>query len=137
MVITIYDIHHKIVPDELVYIFILLSFLQMFVSYDPFAFVVPATLDLLAGPILFIPFFCLWYFSKGIWMGLGDGKLALGIGWFLGLSGGISAIMYAFWMGAAISLILIGYQKMRMRKRLFSKDLGMKSEKHASRTVIR
>lgn len=37
-------------------------------------------------------------------MGLGDAKLALGIGWLLGLGAGATAIIYSFWLGAAVSL---------------------------------
>lgn len=57
-------------------------------------------------------------------MGLGDAKLALGLGWFLGLYEGIGATLLAFWVGAAVSvgLILCG------RLNLISKRFTMKSE---------
>lgn len=66
---------------------------------------------LLAGPALALPFFLIWLFSKGQWMGLGDPKLMLGIGWFLGPIMGLSAIILAFWIGAGYALILIALTK--------------------------
>ncbi len=103
MVITIYDSKHKIIPDPLVYTFSLVAFFFMFISPD-FSLRLPSLFHFLAGPLLALPFFLLWFFSKGKWMGLGDAKLAIGIGWTLGLSSGISAIILAFWIGAIISL---------------------------------
>ena len=44
-------------------------------------------------------------------MGLGDGKLALGIGWLLGLEHGGSAIMLSFWLGAGVALALMASQR--------------------------
>ena len=44
-------------------------------------------------------FAALWGISRGRWMGFGDTKLALGIGWLLGIAGGITAITLAFGSG--------------------------------------
>ncbi len=74
VVISVYDIRHKIIPEGLVYGFILLSFIQLFFIPNV------GIIDWLAGPIFFLPFAMLWFFSKGQWMGFGDAKLALGIG---------------------------------------------------------
>jgi leader peptidase (prepilin peptidase) / N-methyltransferase len=109
IVITVYDVRHQIIPDGLVFAlaFIALAW-HIFV-----AFALHADLSgwyLLAGPILFCPFWFLWFISKGEWIGLGDGKLALAIGWIAGLSGGVSAIVLGFWIGAvaSIGIIMIG-----------------------------
>ena len=69
-------------------------------------------MSLFAGVLLFLPFYILWKVSDGRWLGLGDGKLALGIGWFLGLSLGGTAIMLAFWIGAVVSVGFIVIQKL-------------------------
>ena len=107
IVILIYDIRHKIIPDGLVYAFIVLSFLGLFANFHTFKIVTPTLLELLAGPVFFLPCFFMWFFSKGTWMGLGDAKLATGIGWMLGFTKGFSAIVISFWSGAIVGLFLI------------------------------
>jgi prepilin signal peptidase PulO-like enzyme (type II secretory pathway) len=93
--------------------------------------------DILAGVIFFVPFYLLWRFSHGRWIGLGDGKLAIGIGTFLGLSLGFAAIIIGFWAGAIFGLLYIGLQRVscsawfsRTRLGLFfmKNSLTMKSE---------
>lgn len=104
LVITIYDIKHKIIPDSLVYTFAVVALARLFISPE-LTLMLPSLSDALAGPILALPFALMWLLSKGAWMGLGDAKLVLGIGWVLGLMPGISAIVLAFWIGAIFSLI--------------------------------
>lgn len=123
-VITVYDIKHKIIPDSFVYAFAMLGIIKLATLY--FAGLSISAWDLLAGPILFLPFFLLWYFSKGQWIGLGDGKLALGIGWLLGLSSGGAAIILGVWIGAAVSIIMLIFYKIKLFKA--RNLLTMKSE---------
>ena len=105
IVIAVYDLRHKIIPDGIVYAFAALSFLQLF--FTPETFVVPGLWALLAGPLMAAPFFLLWLVSRGTWMGLGDAKLALGIGWLLGPVFGTSAIILSFWLGAIVGIALL------------------------------
>jgi prepilin signal peptidase PulO-like enzyme (type II secretory pathway) len=109
VVITVYDYHTKLIPNEFSYTLAGFAFLNMFVQSGSVH--LPTVWQFLAGPLLFLPFYFLWRISDGRWLGLGDGKLALGIGWFLGFSSGGTAIMLAFWIGAGVSLLLIGWQK--------------------------
>ncbi len=109
VVITVYDFKTKLIPNEFSYTLAGVSFVGLFVTEA--GFVLPTLWQVLAGPLLFLPFYSLWKISDGRWLGLGDGKLALGIGWFLGLSEGATAILVSFWVGAAVSLLLIGFQK--------------------------
>jgi len=112
IVIAVYDIRHTIIPDGLVYTFAAVSFIQLFFNYSFYELThYPHILDLLAGPLLFLPFFLLWFVSRGRWMGFGDAKLAVGIGFLLGLKEGISALVIAFWIGAFVSLVYIMLQK--------------------------
>jgi leader peptidase (prepilin peptidase)/N-methyltransferase len=107
IVIFVYDLKHKIIPDGLSFGFAGLSFLSLFFTYD--ALVIPSVLDILAGPLLaFIPA-ALFYFSKGKWIGLGDAKLFLGVGYFLGFFGGVSAFVLSFWIGTIVGILLIAF----------------------------
>ena len=124
IVIFIYDLKHKIIPDDLVYTFASLSLLGMFFEFSTLVLSIPTLLPFFSGPILFLPFFLLWFLSGGKWIGLGDGKLALGMGWFLGLSLGASAILYSFWIGALISVALMLFFSLNSR----DKRITMKSE---------
>ncbi|MCI5108785.1 MAG: prepilin peptidase [Candidatus Pacebacteria bacterium] len=105
IVIFIYDLHTKIIPDQLSYSFAILSLILLLINGNIWIW------DILAGPILFSPFAFLWIVSKGTWMGFGDAKLAWGIGWMLGLFGGINAIVISFWIGAIVGILLIALKK--------------------------
>jgi prepilin signal peptidase PulO-like enzyme (type II secretory pathway) len=124
MVITIYDIKHKIIPDSLSYTFAVLAFISLFVgsggvtavtmNTSPY-FHIPLLINLLAGPLCALPFAFLWLVSRGTWMGLGDAKLMLGIGWTLGFVAAVSSMVLAFWIGAVISVawMLITFKKVK------------------------
>jgi len=103
LVITVYDVKHKIIPNSFVYSFAGLSILALFFGGATW-FHTPSIWALLAGPILALPFALIWLASGGTWMGLGDAKLVLGIGWLLGLNGGANAIILSFWIAAIISI---------------------------------
>ncbi len=114
VVITAYDMRHKIIPDGLVFAFILLGLIRLFATHDIHSLLgYPSILDLLAGPLLFLPFFLLWFFSKGTWMGFGDAKLALGMGFFMGFADGASSVVLGFWIGALLSLLWMGFSALR------------------------
>jgi prepilin signal peptidase PulO-like enzyme (type II secretory pathway) len=109
IVLSAYDFRHHVLPDKLVFLFASIAFVGMFLfSGDMMLFHIPEVSRFLAGIILPIPFTLLWYVSKGKWMGLGDAKLMIGIGFLLGISAGITAIFIAFWIGAIVGVVLIG-----------------------------
>jgi leader peptidase (prepilin peptidase) / N-methyltransferase len=130
LAIVVYDLKHKIIPDSFSLTFALLSgtilLLEMTtgtLGNSPVAFLssgsFPWWADIVAGPLLALPFALLWYFSKGRAMGLGDAKLAWGLGWFLGLAGGFTAVVFSFWIAFFPSLFLLLVP---------GKKFGMKSE---------
>ncbi len=103
VVIAVYDIKHKIIPDPFVYTLIVLTFVGLFIGKESW-FVLPSWGALLAGPLLALPFALIWLISKGTWMGLGDAKLVIAIGWILGLGAGANAVILAFWIAAFCSI---------------------------------
>src|SRR3989339_312717 len=113
IIIAVYDYHHQIIPNLFVWIFNGLAFLWLFNSFriSDFGFRILNWNNLLAGFILFVFFALLWGVSRGRWMGFGDAKLALGIGWLLGMAKGAAAITLAFWIGAIIGVLLIYLSK--------------------------
>ncbi|MEI7765202.1 MAG: prepilin peptidase, partial [bacterium] len=119
MVIAVYDLKHKIIPDALALVLGILSFIGLFffVNYN-FSLHFPTILELLSGVLIALPFALMWLLSKGKWMGLGDAKLAISFGWLLGISAALSGLVLAFWTGALFGIMLI----------VFSKHYGMKSE---------
>lgn len=119
LVIAIYDFRHKVIPDRLVLVFGILGFLGLF--FSGFYFYIPNLMEFFSGIFVALPFALLWLVSGGRWMGLGDAKLAVPIGWMLGLSGALSALVVAFWSGAIVGMILVIFSG-RTHK------LGMKSE---------
>ncbi len=124
VVIATYDFRHKIIPDGLAYAFAIIGLIRIFVmvpvsDIGMFSF-------LLAGPLFFLPFFLLWQISDGKWIGLGDGKLALGIGFMLGIGYGASALAFAFWIGAGVSIIAMIILRFRLKSK--AGGLTMKSE---------
>ena len=115
VVILIYDFHHKIIPDPLVYTAIALSLIYALLNLRTYELI-----DLLAGLIIFLFFAAIWLLSRGRAMGFGDAKLGLSIGLLLGAAQGLSAIILAFWIGAVYSLAYIFIKN--------DKGLTMKSE---------
>jgi len=133
VVIFVYDLHHKIIPDLFSGLFFTGAFgialLNLFEEGGASQFVYHVWAMIIIG--LF--FFALWFVSRGRWMGFGDVKLALGIGMYLGISRGLSAIAFAFWIGAGVALLRMSYSWLRARvgtKQLSSEGntLTMKSE---------
>ena len=124
LAITVYDIRHKIIPDSFSLLLAVCGGFALFLRYKfgllhnySLAFLesgsIPAWIDFFAGPFLALPFALLWLLSRGRAMGLGDAKIAWGIGWFLGLPYGISAIVLSFWIAFFPSLLLLLLPKKR------------------------
>ncbi len=136
MAILVYDLYHLIIPDELVYTFIGLSLLSPILSTEPFlsptvfanltGLVFPMLSGLAGALLLFGFFWSLWAFSGGRWMGFGDAKLVIGIGFLLyPVQESLLAVMLAFVIGAVVGVGLLAFNRL---SRYASKDLTLKTE---------
>ena len=123
--VAVYDWLHKIIPEEVVYLASVLS--ALFLLYKLGASGEIFWLDALAGVVLALPLAALTYLSGGRLMGLGDAKVMFPVGTFLGISGGLSSLILAFWLGAVFSLFFMGVGKIKALN-FGDKPLTMKSE---------
>lgn len=121
LAILLYDIKHKIIPDNWVYLFITLSVGKLILFLYINGFFTNYNINglnfwnLLAPIVLSLPFYVLWKVSDGLWIGFGDIKFIFGIGALLGLPLGLSAVTIAFWVGALVGIFMMigGNAKMR------------------------
>lgn len=124
IVIFLYDIRHKIIPQGLVYTFIVLAlvFLGIDVAGSGIGFGsgvginayfdADLILHRIVAPILVAaPLAFLWDISEGRWIGWGDIRLMVGVGAILGLVLGLSALLTAFYIGALVGITLLCTQK--------------------------
>lgn len=116
VVIFVYDVAHFIIPDVLtVALTIAAFFLQIQALSTTGWQSEPFLLDTFAAVAGGVFFLFLWVLSKGQWLGFGDVKLALPLGWLVGWELVFSFIVLSFWIGAAVSLGIIGLQMWQRR----------------------
>lgn len=131
VVITVYDLRHFIIPDELVVV--LTGLVIIYVSYQQWSVgfsLVELLYDFLASLSGAGFLFLLWFISNGRWIGFGDVKLAIPLGVLVGAPLVFSFIVLSFWVGAAISVFLIGLayiNRGKARLRFAQQQLTMKS----------
>ncbi len=131
VVITVYDLYHFIIPDSLTasltFGAALLLVYELSLSSTGFTDWYWHPLAALGGVAFF---YFLWKISGGKWLGFGDVKLAFPLGLLVGPGLVFSFVVLAFWVGAAISLAILGVGKLRGGKthlHLPGRALTMKS----------
>ena len=106
--IFIFDLKHYIIPDSFVFSGILVSLIWIIylgIEINYFISAICASLF----------FFLIWFFSKGMAMGFGDVKLAFFLGLVLGYPNIIVGIFLGFLFGAIIGLIMVIFQKKKIK----------------------
>ncbi|MFH1582248.1 MAG: prepilin peptidase [bacterium] len=101
IIIFIFDFKHYIIPDRIVYLAILISLVWLlYIKVD-----ILTTIYALLVSFGFLLLIVL--VSKGKWMGMGDVKLALFMGLFLGWPNVLVALFSAFLLGSIVGVFLI------------------------------
>lgn len=136
VVIFVYDLKHKIIPNVFSFAAFGCAVLYGLISYllfesNPFWFGGDAMtwvpfliMNACGGLIFYILIYAVWKLSKGRMIGLGDAKLLLSIGTVLGLVYGLSAVFIAVWLGTVYALVLLLKQYLKRG----AKHITMKSE---------
>lgn len=103
--IIIYDTRHLFLPDAFLIPAIVISFFlpSIITSLATGDFVFK--FQLLSGLWSALPFLILYVTGSGKWMGFGDVKLGLMLGFLLGTQNGLVAVLLSFWVGAVIGLV--------------------------------
>jgi prepilin signal peptidase PulO-like enzyme (type II secretory pathway) len=130
VIIFVYDVRHYIIPDMLTAFVLLITLLltaPRSLAADPW---LSYGIDVLAAMLGALFLFSLWFVSKGTWLGFGDVKLAVPLGLLVGASLVFSFIVVSFWVGAALSLVLIGAARLtrgQLRLPFLPRGLTIKS----------
>jgi prepilin signal peptidase PulO-like enzyme (type II secretory pathway) len=116
IIITAYDIRHKLVPFLWFLLMVLFSLVFLIIGYffglslESFGRFI--TVHLL-GLVVVVPFLAIWLFSSGKYIGFADIEIIAWIGFFFGLFSGVIAVITAFYIGAIFALIYVGYHKIK------------------------
>ncbi len=113
--IVVYDLRHFIIPWSASLALMALALCGVFLSMagQPGG----AMGEWWAGPALGAPLLLISLVSGGRWMGWGDGILELSLGWLVGISMGLTALLVAFWAGAVVGVVLLLMAKNRYTMR--------------------
>lgn len=102
MIIAVYDIHHFVIPE-----IPLILFLGVSIAIGLYA---------VAFVLVPLPFLLLWIVSRGAWIGFGDIELMACAGMLLGISGGVASVVASFWVACLVILPWYLFQQLRKKK---------------------
>ncbi len=143
VVIFVYDLRHKIIPDLFSFTAWGVSIIYVIVSQIQFGILsgyyeTPKSRNefgnqgemlfiaehLLAGLVFYLIVWTIWRISRGRLIGLGDAKLLLSIGTILGFVYGLSAIFISVWIATIYACFLLLKQYLSKQ----GKHITMKTE---------
>lgn len=123
VVVFAIDFEHFLILDELVLtssvVVIILNIILSIVSGTGIflvkSFFISGLIGAAAG---FLPFYLLWFASKGKWLGFGDVKFSLLLGLILGWPQIYTGYFFAIMIGGAVSAVLLIFTKKSLKSRL-------------------
>mgnify|MGYP001605811279 FL=1 len=104
--ILVIDLEHQIIPDELSWFILLLGLINF--SFQ----------NVFSGFLFASVLLSLHLVTKGRGMGLGDVKLAIPLGLWLGLEKGLNWLMTSFILGGIVASILLLLGKAKMKTKI-------------------
>jgi len=111
LVIFVYDLKHSLIPDAILFWAIGLTVVYQLLTNHRFFLFNSLWVGLAASAFFAVIFFI----SRGAWMGFGDVKLAVLLGFILGFPNVLLGVFLAFLFGAIIGggLIILGKKKLK------------------------
>lgn len=109
LTIFVIDLENQIIPDELIWLIVLL-----FLITSPY----PLFPNIFAGFFFALIILLIHLVTKGRGMGLGDVKLTLGLGFWLGLTKGFIFLFLAFLIGGIVAFLLLILKKANLKTKI-------------------
>lgn len=117
LAIAAYDLRHSIIPDRWVCYAAVVALVVVGWEVVATATVLPFVSAILGSVLAAALLGMLWLVSRGRWIGLGDVKLVIPLGFMVGLWGSLSVLVFAFWIGAVVGVGLLGIRWLLERVR--------------------
>jgi leader peptidase (prepilin peptidase)/N-methyltransferase len=117
------DFEHFLILDQVVFpaaalIFASNIILDLILHINILSLYSHTVSGLLAAAVLWLLFFLVWFFSKGLWLGFGDVKLAALLGLILGWPLILVGFMLAVILGGAVSAFLLLFKGKTLKTRI-------------------
>ena len=116
--ISFYDFLHRLIPNALVAPLAIIGAIATLAGWwqsgDSHYFLI----SIAVSCCLFLVFWSLWFFSRGLAMGRGDADAAFAIALFLGPLVGLIGSVFAFWIGSILGILLVGAKKLGFKSQI-------------------
>ncbi len=110
VLIFVYDLRHQIIPDELTILLSVLAVSLIGYNYHLVGSLAAVSNSFIAALAATAFFGFIWFISDGRWLGFGDVKLVFPLALLLPPILVFSMVLLAFYIGAIVSLCLLGLQ---------------------------
>jgi prepilin signal peptidase PulO-like enzyme (type II secretory pathway) len=115
--IFVYDLKHYLIPDKVLFPAVIIAALFRISGFG-FRISAPLINYVFAAAIASGFFLAIFLISRGRWMGFGDVKLAVLMGFLLGLPNVLVALFLAFFFGAIIGIILMVFKNKSLKSEI-------------------